>query len=395
MWDQVFKFLGDNAGPLINAGAALAGGALSSQGASASGKAEANAANAATELNKQIYTDQRALSLPGYYTGGAATNKLAALYGIAPQNYQQAAMGGGNALASGGLLPNLGAGQPVAGHTGGGGPNSIAQTAGSVAGGVAGGFFGPIGSSIGSSIGSALGGLVRDGGDNWQTVATQAPAGYDYEAYMQSPGLKEEWAKPDIQALFGGNRDAYAYWHANGGNLNGKQSWAPNMEYLKEVTSKNPQFAGDKTTMPVGGAQQMTQAASDPLGEFMSSPYNKLATEMSAIDFGKIKGQLGAAGKSLSGAGEGRYAKTLAGNRYGVFGDYTNGLRTMAGMNQTATSNIGSAGSTYASNAGSSMMAAGQAKGNALAGAYQGLGDGVAGAIGAVNDYGKKQWGWG
>jgi len=395
MWDQVFKFLGDNAGPLINAGAALAGGALSGQGASAAGNAQAGAANAATELNKQIYNDQRGLSAPGYLTGGAATNKLAAMYGIAPQNYQAALNGGGNALASGnGLLPNLGAGQPVAGHTGGGGSNQAAQLAGSIAGN-----FLPIPiPGVGSAIGSAIGGLIRDGGDNWQTVATQAPAGYDYEAYMQSPGLKEEWAKPDIQALFGGNRDAYAYWHANGGTLGGKQSWAPNMEYLTEVTSKNPNFAGNKTNMPVGGSEQMsggttqggTQTAYDPMADFTGSMENRLATQMSDVGFGKIKGQLGAAGKAISGAGEKRYANEFIKNRYGAFGDYKNGLQSIAGMNQTATNALNSAGSTYASNAGNSMMNAGIAKGNALSGAYKSYGDGVAGALGELKNV---KWG--
>ena len=345
---------------LLNAGSSLLGGYLQGQGAKAAGNAEANAANAATELNRQIYTDQRSLSMPAYQTGGAAANKLAALFGIAPQNYGAAALGGtasnGNLLSSG-----LGAGQPVAGHTGGGGPNIA-----------------------GTILLGGAGGIVRNGGDNWQTVATQAPAGFDYTTYLQQPDLAAEWAKPDIKALFGNNPDAYANWHYNQFGKNEGRTLNP--------TTGTSTGTGTGTDTTTGGTMQ---AASDPLGEFMSSPYNKLATEMSAIDFGKIKGQLGSAGKSISGAGEKRYAKTLAGNRYGAFGDYTNGLRSMAGMNQTATSQIGSAGSTYASNAGNSMMAVGQAKGNALAGAYQGLGDGVAGAIGAVNDYGKKQWGWG
>jgi hypothetical protein len=366
MWDLV-----------ISAAASALGGYLSGQGAEAAGKAEANAANAATELNRQIYNDQRALSLPGYYTGGAAANKLAALYGIAPQNYGAAALG---SMASNGnmLSSNLGAGQAVAGHSSGGSGNQ----------------WGGLGTQSGSGglltgIGSALG---INKPDNWQTVATEAPAGYDYTAYLQQPDLAAEWAKPDIKALFGNNPDAYANWHYNQFGKNEGRTLNP----TTGASTGTDTGTGTGTDTTTGGTTQGgTQAASDPLGEFMSSAYNKLATETSAIDFGKIKGQLGAAGKSLSGAGEGRYAKTLAGNRYGAFGDYTNGLRSMAGMNQTATSNIGSAGATYGSNAGQSIMAAGQAKGNALAGAYKGYGDGVAGSIGAVNDYGKKNWGWG
>lgn len=342
MWDLI-----------LSAGASLLGGYLQGQGASAAGEASADAANSATALNKQIYGDQRALFTPAYLTGGAAANKLAALYGIAPQNYEAASQSGLN--SSGNLLSSsLGGGQPVAGHSGGGGQNMLMP-------------------------------LVRNGGDNWSTIATEAPAGFDYNAYWNdNPDFATAtngWNKPENQALFGGNRDAYLNWHYNNfGKAEGR--------------TLKPLSTGTTTTGTTTGATGTTQTAADPMADFMGSMENRLATQMSDIDFGKIKSQLGAAGKSISGAGEKRYAKTLAGNRYGAFGDYTNGLRSIAGMNQTASSQIGNAGSTYATNAGNSMMAAGQAKGNALAGAYKGYGQGISGAVGAVNDYGKSNWGW-
>jgi hypothetical protein len=93
MWDQIAKFALDNAPALINAGASLAGGYMSGQGGQASAKAQQDAANQTSALQRQIYMDQRGLAAPGYMTGGAASNKLAALFGIAPQNYQ-AAYGG-------------------------------------------------------------------------------------------------------------------------------------------------------------------------------------------------------------------------------------------------------------------------------------------------------------
>jgi hypothetical protein len=377
MWDQVFKFLGDNAGTIVSAGASALGGYLSGQGASAAGDATASAANATTALNREIYNDQRALSLPGYYTGGAAANKLAAMYGIAPQNYQQAAMGGGNALASGnGLLPNLGAGQPVAGHTGGGGSNQAAQIAGSIAG-----SFLPI--PFGSEIGAAIGGLVRNGGDNWTTVATQAPGGFDYTTYLQQPDLAAEWAKPDIKALFGNNPDAYANWHYNQFGKNEGRTLNP--------TTGTSTGTGTGTDTTFGGMTQGgTQTAYDPMSDFMGSMENRLATQMSDVGFGKIKGQLGAAGKSISGAGEKRYANEFIKNRYGAFGDYKNGLQSIAGMNQTATNALNSAGSTYGTNMNNSITNAGIAKGNALAGAYKGYGDGVAGALGELKNI---KWG--
>ena len=375
MWDQVFKFLGDNAGTLITAGASLAGGALSAQGASASGNASASAANAATDLNRQIYADQRGLASPGYLTGGAATNKLAAMYGIAPQNYQAALNGGGNALASGnGLLPNLGAGQPVQGHTGGGGANGFAQAAGGVIGNM---FGGP----VGGAIGSALGGLIRDGGDNWTTVATQAPGGFDYATYLQQPDLAAEWAKPDIKALFGNNPDAYANWHYN-------QFGKGEGRTLNPTTGTS---TGTGTDATFGGTTQGgSQTAYDPMADFMGSMENRLATQMSDVGFGKIKGQLGAAGKAISGAGEKRYANEFIKNRYGAFGDYKNGLQSIAGMNQTATNALNSAGSTYGTNMNNSITNAGIAKGNALAGAYKGYSDGIAGALGELKNV---KWG--
>jgi len=382
MWDQVVKFATDNAGALINAGASLAGGYLSGQGGQAAANAQQDAANQTTALQRQIYMDQRGLAAPGYMTGGAASNKLAALFGIAPQDYQAAYGGGGGGIGGGqssGMLPNLGAGQPVQGHTGGGGSNAAAGLIGSVAGSFIPGL-GP----IGSALGGAVGGMIRNGGDNWKTVATQAPGGFNYAAYMQQPDLAAEWAKPDIKALFGGNQDAYANWHYNQFGKNEGRTLAP--------------MGGEKTNMPVGGAQQVQGGAmggaSNPLAEFYASPYAKLATTISDGQFDQIKGNLGAAGKSISGAAEGRYAKTLAGNTYGAFGDYTNRLADLAGMGQTNSQMVSNAAGNYGVNAGNSMMKAGDARANALTSAYKGYGTGISDAVGGIVDYGNKNKWW-
>ena len=363
---------------IIPATASLAGGYLSGQGSLAGSKAQQDAANQTTALQRQIYMDQRGLASPGYMTGGAASNKLAALFGIAPQDYQAAYGGGGMNMQGGSqMLPNLGAGQPVQGRSGGGGPNAAAGLAGTVAGS----FFGP----IGGAVGGALGGMIRNGGDNWKTVATQAPGGFDYAAYMQQPDLQAEWAKPDIKALFGGNQDAYANWHYNQFGKNEGRTLAP---------------TADKTNMPVGGAQMAGQSGgamgtpSNPLAEFYDSPYAKLATTISNDQFDQIKGNLGAAGKSISGAAEGRYAKTLAGNTYGAFGDYTNRLADMAGMNQTSSQLASNAAGNYGVNAGNAMMQAGNARANALSSAYKGYGTGISDALGGIVDYGNKNKWW-
>lgn len=358
---------------IIPAVASLVGGAMSGEGSRKSGKAQEDAANQTTALQRQIYADQRGLASPGYMTGGAASNKLAALFGIAPQDYQAAYGGAGGGFSGGGMsdgsqmLPNLGAGQKVAGHTGGGGNNAAA------------------GYILGGLPYAALGSMIREGGDNWKTVATQAPGGFDYGTYMQQPDLAAEWAKPDIKALFGGNQDAYANWHYNQFGKNEGRTLAP---------------TADKTNMPVGGAQMAGQSGgamgtpSNPLAEFYDSPYAKLATTISNDQFDQIKGNLGAAGKSISGAAEGRYAKTLAGNTYGAFGDYTNRLADMAGMNQTSSQLASNAAGNYGVNAGNAMMQAGNARANALSSAYKGYGTGISDALGNVVDYGNKNKWW-
>ena len=129
---------------------------------------------------------------------------------------------------------------------------------------------------------------------------------------------------------------------------------------------------------------------SNPLAEFYDSPYAKLATTISNDQFDQIKGNLGAAGKSISGAAEGRYAKTLAGNTYGAFGDYTNRLADMAGMNQTSSQLASNAAGNYGVNAGNAMMQAGNARANALSSAYQGYGQGLSAAAGSLGDIFKK-----
>lgn len=296
MWDLV-----------LGAAASLAGGALSGAGGNAAAKAQQDAANQSNALQKNIYLDQRGLAAPGYMTGGAATNKLGALFGIAPQDYG-AAFGGG-------------------------------------------------------------GGAVNGQSDQWSGYLAANPDVMDY--WKSNAKLRQQYPNAN---------DFASYHYANFGQQEGRQL---------------PGMGAEKTTMPTGGAQQMQGGQSNPLADFYASPYAKLATTISDGQFDQIKGNLGAAGKSISGAAEGRYAKTLAGNTYGAFGDYTNQLANLAGMGQTNSQLASNAAGNYGVNAGNSMMQAGNAKANALSSAYQGIGQGVSGALGTLNDYGKQQKWWG
>jgi hypothetical protein len=289
---------------VIGAVASLAGGALSGAGGQAAAKAQQQAANQTTALQKNIYMDQRGLASPGYMTGGAASNKLAALFGIAPQDYQAAYGGGG-------------------------------------------------------------GGAVNGQSDQWSGYLASNPDVMDY--WKSNAKLRE---------MYPNANDFASYHYANFGQQEGRQL----------PTSQPMQGAG--------GAQQMQGGAiggaSNPLADFYASPYAKLSTTINDQQFDQIKGNLGAAGKSISGAAEGRYAKTLAGNTFGAFGDYTNQLANLAGMGQTNSQLASTAAGNYGANAGNAMMQAGNARANALTSAYQGYGQGLSAAAGSLGDFFKK-----
>ena len=63
-------------------------------------------------------------------------------------------------------------------------------------------------------------------------------------------------------------------------------------------------------------------------------------------------------------------------------------------MNQTASSQVSGAAGQYGVNAGNAALAAGQAKGNALKSGWDGISQGINGAVGALSDFGRKNWGW-
>lgn len=378
---------------LVEAGTSLAGGWLSSQGNVASANANADAAQQVIDLQRGIYNDQRNLARPGYMTGGAATNALANIYGIAPQNYEAAYSGGGAALGGSnaqGLATNWGAGQPVAGHSGGGGSNALA---GAIGAGVGNAFGGP----IGGAIGGALGGLIRNGGDNWKTIATMAPEGYDYDAYFATdPGLAKEWSKADVRSLFNGNRNAYLYWQSQG--MGGK--FAPNgmlkpLDGYEIGANGLPTASAPAASTTNSGTPSGSNALADPMKAFEATPYYDMAVKgFRGVDTPEVNAAYSRGGKVLSGAQSIALDERGKNRLGGAFNDYTNGLRSLAGMNQTASTQIGSAATNYGSAAGGAITNGGIAKGNALASGYAGLNQGVSGALNALTKYGQNNWGW-
>lgn len=376
---------------IVDAGSSILGGWLSGEGERQAADAQGDAANRQLELYRQIYGDQRALAAPGYLTGGAATNALAQIYGLPTQDYTAAlnngGMGGGPAN---GLSTNWGAGQPVVGHSGGGGANALASLAGTAAGSV---FGGP----IGGAVGGAIGGLFRKGGDNWTTLATSAPEGFDYNAYFAGdPGLAREWSKADVRSLFNNNRDAYLYWHARGGD--GK--WNPNTlatldGYEVGANGLPVQKSAAAASTTNSGTATGSNALADPMKAFEATPYYDIAVKgFRGVDTPEVNSAYARGGKVLSGAQSIALDERGKNRLGGAFNDYTNGLRSLAEMNQTPSSQIGSAATNYGNAAGGAITNAGQAKGNALASGYAGMNQGISGALNALTKYGQSQWGW-
>jgi hypothetical protein len=416
-WDQIISAIGGGGsaggssgggfdwGDALNIGAQVLGPAIgasiANNGASDAADAQTGANREALGLQRDIYLDQTARSEPWRQSGFNALNFLNQWNGL-----PQVADGvRGGALGAGGtgqldsqgrpLLGNLGAGQAVAGHTGGGGPNQTAQLVGSIAGNFIPGL-GP----IGGAIGGALGGLVRNGGDNWQTLQTQAPAGYDYGAYMeQNPGLAAEWAKPDVQSLFNGNRDAYADWHYKTFGPQGKnEGW---------VMNALPGAGGNtQTNQPVGGAENAgtaTGAAGAATPDLWSTIRNNplyvaaqdgfLGVNGQGGDVSAIKGAMANGGQLLSGstlkALQDRSVSRAGGALSEIYGNYAG----MAGVGASTANNQNANAGQFGANAGNLISQNGQIAGQAAAQKNGNWATAGQNAISGIYDYSKGK-GW-
>lgn len=291
---------------VVPALASLAGGWLAGEGDRKAGEAQADAANQNVALQRDVYADQRRLARPGYVTGGAAANALAAISGIAPQDYEAAYDSSG--------------------------PDGL--------------------------------------GDD--------PYAWDpYRAYLeQNPLLLQEYM----------------------GNKKAQKFYKTPTDYVKKHLELHPdqRLPTRPTAQPTTSTSATgANALANPMAAFEASPYAKIATSgFRGVDVPAINGAFARGGKVLSGAQSIALDERGKARLGGAFEGYANGLRSLANLNQTATSQVGGAASTYGANAGNAAMAAAEAKGNALKGAYKGWGQGISGAIGAVNDYGKSEWGW-
>lgn len=201
-----------------------------------------------------------------------------------------------------------------------------------------------------------------------------------WNSYLQAnPDVAQEWSRLQTQGKnpFGSAAE-YAQYHWNTyGQKEGRQ--------LPQQNTQSPQ--------PVAGGA--AAGPMNPLKGFMDSPYGQIATSgFRGVDVPEVNSAFARGGKVLSGAQSIALDERGKARLGGAYTDYTNGLRSLAGMNQTASSQVSGAAQNFGVNAGNAMQNIGTAKGNALAGAYQGIGQGISGALGSVMDFGKKNWGW-
>ena len=347
--------------PILEIGANILGNVASAGLANDGVNKQRDAYQAATDkqlgLSRDIFNTNLQLSKPFYQGAGNAFNLLSNIYGLPAQNFSFPGMVTGGGYGNGASAANnWGAGQPVQGHTGGGGPNAFTSAIGSAAGN----FFG---GPIGGAIGGALGGMIRNGGDNWTTLATGAPEGFDYTSYMNQPDLQAEWSKPDVQSLFNGNRDAYAYWHYNKFGKGENRQLTPTEGYTLG-TDGMPTRGGDAGGSGAGAGG--TNAFGDPLQLFWASPDGQLAkNQFLTVDSPAIKGAFATSGKAISGAQQKALADRGAAMGANAFGNYRGGLERMAGMGTSASSQAQTAATNYGTMAGNAFATMGDVNANA------------------------------
>lgn len=371
-------------GSVINAGANVIGNVLpaiiANEGADASADATRAGNQASIDLQRQIYQDQVSRSEPWRKSGFNALNFLNQWNGLPQVTDSAGTVIGGVDPNAPNASNNWGAGRPVAGHTGGGGPNALTGAIGAGIGNV---FGGP----VGGAIGGALGGLIHNGGDNWQTLATGAPQGYDYNAYFASdPGLAAEWAKPDVQSLFNGNKDAYAYWHYNKfGKGEGRQ-----------LTPSDGYTVGSDGTPVQSGAAGTTGASATPdlWGTIKANPLYVAATQgFLGIDKPQVEGAYSTAGQALSGAKEKALFDRGTARSYSALRDIYGGYSELAGVGSRTASEQNNNAGQYGVNAGNLLSQNGQVAGQASAAKNANWLKAGTSAVGGLYDYGKSA-GW-
>lgn len=158
------------------------------------------------------------------------------------------------------------------------------------------------------------------------------------------------------------------------------------------TTQRQQQAAqqGATPAIPAPGApapSTTTPAPQPNYSDFYKSPDYQFAQEEGLKG---VQAALAARGALMGGGAQREIARYSSGLASQQFNNYSNRLAALAGVGQTATSQLANLGSAYGQSAGQSMMAAG----NARASGYQGQGDAWGNALGSIA-YGFGRGGYG
>jgi hypothetical protein len=301
--------------------------AIGAFGASSAADTTAQAAQQSADVQKYIFDQSVALQQPFYQTGVAASNELAALYGLAP------APAPATQPTAATYIP----GQPTI-------PPGTQPTTGQIL--VPPGFI-PAPADQPEFAGTYYNpntGVMYDPSIDYQTQLQQDLNDLKNQDLLSATDLQNLQSSPTAQlALFQ---------QTIGGPVQAQIPVTP-------ITTA-PTEPGLTPAEQQQNTAEQQQAAID---RFYASPEYQVGYQ-SAVDLGteQLNKIAAASGTYMSGG----QAESLAG--YGnqlasqSYGNYVNQLNSMAGYGQTAAGQQQAAGQNYAANAGNAYMAAGQAQ---------------------------------
>lgn len=317
--------------------AGLAGSAMSSSAASKAGKQQADAANRASDMQKEMYDQTREDLAPYRAMGGDASNILRQIFG-------------------------LGGGAPAAGYA----PASGAQN--------------PL-----AAGGQMMGGTGPQLPPGWHVGTSMVDRGESGAPYEQTILADENG---QIRAVLDGSRDpqrAALDWAVQNGFAAPGQPGQPMAPMAGGGASAPGANMGYLQQFGIPGLTfQPTQAQLEATPGYQFD----LSQGLRGIENSAAAKGLGMSGAALKGAA--RYATGLADKtlltQQGIFqqnlGNVLNPLMTMYGSGQSAANQTGALGSQYSQGISGSLMGAGNAaasgavgSANALAGGLTGLGN--------------------
>lgn len=370
---------------VIPALASIVGGAMSSAGAEKGAEVQSDAEKANMEATLAMYRDAVARNEPFRKSGVNALNFQNLWLGMpqvkdtaggpAPTTnlsksaaIGQGGKGGTNALASMDYLPSL--------------SENITGINPSVWSAITKGDF----TDVARHTFDPLGIMTGDNKSNIKPVNQAVDDTKDWEAYWTgSPDLQEEWAKnAKLREMFSNDPSQYAAYHYE--------------NFGKNENRQLGDVGNTQSNMPVGGGQQegTNGLASPDLWDTIEKNPLWITNRDGFLykDTPEVNAAFATGGKALSGAQKKALQDRSVGRSYNAAQDIYQQYAGMSGTGFNATTN----NNTVGQNAVASSNQSRSQGANYLAGGYQakqdGINRGISGAIGAVNDYGSKQWGW-